>query len=57
MRKFILGTDWWTDCDDAVAMRLIARAVKAKEIQVLGIGINACMEHSVASLKAFLLAL
>ena len=56
MRKFILGTDWWTDCDDAVAMRLIARAVKAKEVQVLGIGINACMEHSVASLKAFLLA-
>ena len=56
MRKFILGTDWWTDCDDAVAMRLIARAVKAKEVQVLGIGINACMENSVASLKAFLLA-
>ena len=56
MRKFILGTDWWTDCDDAVAMRLTARAVKAKEIQVLGIGINACMENSVASLKAFLLA-
>ena len=56
MRKFILGTDWWTDCDDAVAMRLTARAVKAKEVQVLGIGINACMENSVASLKAFLLA-
>ena len=56
MRKLILGTDWWTDCDDAVAMRLTARAVKAKEVQVLGIGINACMENSVASLKAFLLA-
>lgn len=56
MRKFILGTDWWDDCDDAVAMRLTARAVKAKEVQVLGIGINACMENSVASLKAFLLA-
>jgi len=54
MRRFILGTDWWTDCDDAVAVRLLARAVKAEEIQVLGIGINACMEYSVASLKAFL---
>ena len=54
VRSFILGTDWWTDCDDAVALRLIARAVKAQEIQLLGIGINACMEHSVASLKAFL---
>ena len=20
MRNFILGTDWWTDCDDAVAI-------------------------------------
>ena len=56
MRKFILGTDWWTDCDDAVALRLIVRAVKANEIQLLGIGINACMERSVASLKAFLSA-
>ncbi len=56
MRKFILGTDWWTDCDDAVAVRLLTRAIKAGEIQVLGIGINACMEYSVASLKAFLLA-
>jgi hypothetical protein len=56
MRKFILGTDWWTDCDDAVALRLIAGAIKAKKIQVLGVGINACMENSVASLKAFLLA-
>ena len=56
MRSFILGTDWWTDCDDAVALRLIAGASKANEIQLLGIGINACMENSVASLKAFLLA-
>lgn len=56
MRSFILGTDWWTDCDDAVALRLLARAAKAKEIQILGIGINACMENSVASLKSFLLA-
>ena len=24
-RKMILGTDWWTDCDDAVAVRILAR--------------------------------
>lgn len=56
MRNFILGTDWWTDCDDAVALRLLARAVVGGEIRLLGVGINACMEHSVASLKGFLKA-
>lgn len=54
MRKFILGTDWWTDCDDAVAIRLIARAHQLGEIELLGVAINACMEYSAASLKAFL---
>ena len=56
MRKFIFGTDWWSDCDDVVAMRLLARAAKRKEIQLLGVGINACMSYSVASLKGFLCA-
>lgn len=54
MRKLILGTDWWTDCDDAVAVRLLARAHRAGEISLLGIAINACMEYSVSSLKGFL---
>ena len=49
MRKFILGTDWWTDCDDAVALRLITRAVKDGKVGLVGVGINACMEYSVAS--------
>ena len=40
MRKMILGTDWWTDCDDAVALRLLAKAHKAGDITLLGIGIN-----------------
>lgn len=31
MRKFILGTDWWTDCDDVVALRILARAHKNKQ--------------------------
>lgn len=54
MRNFILGTDWWTDCDDAVAVRILARAHKAGEICVKGIAINACMEYSVSSLEGFL---
>lgn len=54
MRRFILGTDWWTDCDDAVAMRILARAHKSGEINIEGIGINACMEYSVTSLEGFL---
>ena len=54
MRNFIIGTDWWTDCDDAVAMRIFARAHKRGEIAIKGIIINACMECSAASLDGFL---
>ena len=56
MRKFILGTDFWTDCDDAVALRLLTRAIRKNEIALLGIAINACMEYSVAGLVGFLRA-
>ena len=56
MRNILLGTDWWTDCDDAVAVRLLVRAAKTEKIRLLGIGINACMEYSVASLTGFLRA-
>ena len=34
MRNFILGTDWWTDCDDVVAMRVITKAHKKGEINL-----------------------
>ena len=54
MKSFILGTDWWSDCDDVVALRLLCRKVKAGEIALRGVVINACMEHSVASLDGFL---
>ncbi len=54
MRKIILGTDWWTDCDDVVAVRLLARAVKRGEIELLGVAMNGCMECSVPSLDGFL---
>ncbi len=56
MRNLILGTDWWTDCDDAVALRLLARAHKRGDIRLLGVGINACMPYSVPSVDAFLRA-
>ncbi|MBE7044583.1 MAG: hypothetical protein E7397_03565 [Ruminococcaceae bacterium] len=54
MRKFILGTDWWTDCDDVVAMRLLLRAHKKGEVELKGVAVNACMEYSVASVDGFL---
>lgn len=55
MKKVILGTDWWTDCDDAVALRIITKKIKAGEIELLGVVINACMEYSASSLEGFLL--
>lgn len=54
MRKFIFGTDWWTDCDDLAAMRILLRAHKNGEIRLLGVGINACMDLSVASVDGFI---
>ena len=56
MKHILLGTDWWTDCDDAVALRVISRFVREGKAHLLGIGINACMPYSVASLKGFLMA-
>ncbi len=55
-RKIILGTDWWTDCDDCVALRLLCNAHKKGEIELLAVGINGCMEFSAPSLNAFLTA-
>ncbi len=54
MREFIFGTDWWTDCDDLAAMRIFLRAHKRGEIKLLGVGINACMDLSVASVDGFI---
>lgn len=54
MRNFILGTDWGEDCDDCVAVRVLARAHKKGEINFLGIGINTLTEYSGPSLHRFL---
>ena len=53
MRKFILDTDWWTDCDDAVAVRLLCNAHRLGKVEILGININACMPNSIPSLDVF----
>ena len=53
MRNFILDTDWWTDCDDAVAIRLLCNAHLRNKINLLGININACMDDSIPSMDVF----
>ena len=53
MRNFIFGTDWWTDCDDAVAIRLLSYFAKKGDISVNGFCVNARMEFSVRSFDVF----
>ncbi len=53
MRKFILGTDWWTDCDDAVALRLLSYFTGKGSVDVLGFCVNARMEYSARSFDVF----
>ena len=54
MRHLLLGTDWGEDCDDAVAVRYLARKHKAGEIDLCGIGINTRFDASIPSMMAFL---
>jgi len=54
MRSFILGTDWGEDCDDAVAVRVLARSNNKGRINLLGVGINTHTEYSAPSLHRFL---
>ena len=54
MRRVILGTDWWTDCDDAVAIRVLARAVKTGVFSLAGVVVNAAMPDSAASICGYL---
>lgn len=54
MRHFLFGTDWYMDCDDVVALRILARAHKKGQIRLCGIAINACNAYSVASVDGFL---
>lgn len=56
MRYFILGSDWSSDCDDVMAMRIACRAHKLREITLLGVNIDDNTENGVRSLSAFLKA-
>ena len=48
------GTDWWTDCDDIAALRVLCRAHKAGKINLCCVGIDSVMEYSAASVSAFM---
>ena len=54
VRPFTIGTDWFTDVDDAVAMRVFARAHKAGAIRIEGVCANTCRRYTCPSLDAFL---
>ncbi|MCR5042321.1 MAG: hypothetical protein K6C36_09530 [Clostridia bacterium] len=47
------GTDWWTDCDDVAALRLLLNAHRSGAVRLLAIGINSVMEYSAPSVSAF----
>ena len=49
-RTILLGTDWWTDCDDIAAVRIACRAHRKGLWNLAGVVIDACMEYSAASL-------
>lgn len=51
--QILHGTDWWTDCDDAAALRILCRAHRAGKIRLLCVGINSVMEYSAPSVSAF----
>lgn len=53
-RNIILGTDWWTDCDDVAALRLACGYDAGRVWNLCGVVCSACMEYSAASLNAFL---
>jgi len=51
---FTIGTDWLTDVDDAVAMRVFAWAHRTGAVRIAGVCVNACMKYSCAGMDAFL---
>lgn len=54
MRNIFLGTDFFGDCDDAVAIRLLCRAHRRCEINLVGIGINAYAPTSLDAMSGIL---
>ena len=54
VREVIFDTDWWTDVDDACAIRTLLWAEREGRVKVLGICLSAVRETSVPSLSSFL---
>lgn len=54
IRGVIFDTDWWTDVDDAVALRVLLKEDEEGAIELNGVVINAVGPHSVVSLDRFL---
>ncbi|MDO4949231.1 MAG: nucleoside hydrolase, partial [Bacteroidales bacterium] len=53
-RHVVFDTDWWTDVDDACAIRLLLQQEREGRVVVDGICLSAVRPTSVASLSAFL---
>lgn len=52
--KIIHGTDWWTDCDDVAALRLLCRAHNTGAIELQCVCADAVMDKTASSLSAFM---
>ncbi len=55
-RPVILDTDWYTDVDDVMAVRVLINLQRKGIFKILGICLNARFEESVRSVDAFLQA-
>ena len=53
-RTVIFGTDWWTDCDDCAALRMVCRYAKAGIWDLAGVVLNAAAPYAAASVRAVL---
>ncbi|MBR6470923.1 MAG: hypothetical protein IKS83_03930 [Victivallales bacterium] len=55
-RPVILDTDWYTDVDDVMAVRVLINLQRKGLLRILGVCLNARFDESVRSVDAFLLA-
>ena len=53
-RPILLDTDWWTDSDDAVSIRILNWAEQQGMVDLVGICLDAVRDTSVKSLSTFL---
>ena len=55
-RHVVLDTDWFTDVDDVMALRVLLRLQEHRFVTLHGVCLNASFPESVRSVDAFLLA-